>query len=107
MGVFEQALGGCETPFVEHLGSLHPIGVECGRAPGSDKQHSRGQNGETEVGVASSHGIDSFRFITRSPQEATMSIASRRFVILHHVGCERPHWDFLLEQEGALATWQL
>ncbi len=36
-----------------------------------------------------------------------MGIASRRFVILHHIGCEQPHWDFLLEQEEALATWQL
>ncbi len=36
-----------------------------------------------------------------------MSTASRRFVILHHVGCERPHWDFLLEQDESLATWQL
>ena len=36
-----------------------------------------------------------------------MGTSSRRFVILHHVGCERPHWDFLLEQDQSLATWQL
>ncbi len=31
----------------------------------------------------------------------------KRFVILHHTGCDRPHWDFLLEQDESLATWQL
>ncbi len=36
-----------------------------------------------------------------------MSTASRRFVILRHIGCEKPHWDFLLEQDQTLATWQL
>ncbi len=31
----------------------------------------------------------------------------KRFVILHHTSCDRPHWDFLLEQDASLATWQL
>ena len=31
----------------------------------------------------------------------------KRFVILHHTGCDQPHWDFLLEQDASLATWQL
>ena len=31
----------------------------------------------------------------------------KRFVILHHTGCDQPHWDFLLEQDASLATWRL
>lgn len=30
-----------------------------------------------------------------------------RFVILHHLAPTGEHWDFMLEQENALATWQL
>ena len=36
-----------------------------------------------------------------------MAEPALRFVLLHHTSCDRPHWDFLLEQEDALATWQL
>ncbi len=36
-----------------------------------------------------------------------MAEPAKRFVILHHTCCDRPHWDFLLEEEQALATWQL
>lgn len=35
-----------------------------------------------------------------------MDAAPRRFVLLRHTECDRPHWDFLLEQEDSLATWQ-
>ncbi|MBN1555412.1 MAG: hypothetical protein JXA11_11760 [Phycisphaerae bacterium] len=31
---------------------------------------------------------------------------TRRFVILHHTMDQREHWDFLLEESDALATWQ-
>jgi hypothetical protein len=31
----------------------------------------------------------------------------RRFVILHHTGFGREHWDLMLEHEGVLLTWQL
>ena len=33
--------------------------------------------------------------------------ATGRFVILHHVGYGRPHWDFMLEQDESLATWRV
>ncbi len=33
--------------------------------------------------------------------------ATGRFVILHHVGYGRPHWDFMLEQDASLATWKV
>ncbi len=36
-----------------------------------------------------------------------MGCAPRRFVILHHVGHDRPHWDFMLEEDESLATWRL
>ncbi|MCH8879435.1 MAG: hypothetical protein IID34_06075 [Planctomycetes bacterium] len=36
-----------------------------------------------------------------------MPEAARRFVILHHVGYGRPHWDFMLEQDQSLATWRV
>ncbi len=36
-----------------------------------------------------------------------MPQAAGRFVILHHVGYGRPHWDFMLEQDESLATWRV
>ncbi len=30
-----------------------------------------------------------------------------RYVILHHKLSDGEHWDFMLEQAGVLATWQL
>lgn len=36
-----------------------------------------------------------------------MPQATGRFVILHHFGCGRPHWDFMLEQDESLATWKV
>lgn len=36
-----------------------------------------------------------------------MSVMPRRFVILHHTGYGREHWDLMLEHEGVLWTWQL
>lgn len=30
----------------------------------------------------------------------------RRYVILHHTRAEEAHWDFMLEEADALATWQ-
>jgi len=30
-----------------------------------------------------------------------------RFVILHHTGCGGEHWDFMIERDGVLLTWQL
>ncbi len=31
----------------------------------------------------------------------------RRFVILHHTGYGREHWDLMIEQDDSLATWKL
>lgn len=33
--------------------------------------------------------------------------AARRFVILHHSGFGREHWDLMLEHQGVLVTWKL
>jgi hypothetical protein len=33
--------------------------------------------------------------------------AGNRFVIHHHTGHGAPHWDLMLEDGDALATWQL
>lgn len=30
-----------------------------------------------------------------------------RYVVLHHVQTSGEHWDFMIEQADALATWQL
>jgi len=32
---------------------------------------------------------------------------STRFVILHHCHADGEHWDLMIEQDSALATWQL
>lgn len=34
-------------------------------------------------------------------------MANRRYAILHHKLPDGEHWDVLLEQDDALATWQL
>ena len=36
-----------------------------------------------------------------------MSSMPKRFVILHHTGFGREHWDLMLESPGALWTWKL
>jgi len=36
-----------------------------------------------------------------------MSSMPRRFVILHHTGFGREHWDLMLECPDALRTWKL
>jgi len=36
-----------------------------------------------------------------------MSFMPRRFVILHHTGFGREHWDLMLEGPEALWTWKL
>jgi hypothetical protein len=33
--------------------------------------------------------------------------ARMRYVVLHHVQTTGQHWDFMIEQPDALATWQL
>jgi hypothetical protein len=30
-----------------------------------------------------------------------------RFVILHHTGCDRPHWDWFFEESQALVGWRV
>jgi len=38
--------------------------------------------------------------------ETTKTVV-RRFVILHHSGYGRDHWDLMLEQSQSLATWKV
>ncbi len=41
------------------------------------------------------------------PRVSLTAMTSDRFVILHHLATAGEHWDLMLEQDQALATWQL